>query len=103
ENLLKAEVVRRIAGAVAGGRLGEELTERPHQLVPLAERAGWLPALSAAERAMLALASDACISWGRYPGGVAHNRGDIGPPDGFDVRDFRETYEDLFGRIDRTV
>jgi hypothetical protein len=96
ENILKADAVRLDGKAVSGGALSEAI--RTHDLNRLAKLVGASP-LTKAETKMLAIATEACISWGRYPGGVAHNKGYIAPPDDLDFDRFRRTFEALFDRI----
>jgi hypothetical protein len=102
ETLLKGEIVRTTPNAVAGGKLGEILKDRhAHNLATLADRANFT--VSADELALLSDATNACISWGRYPGGVSHNKGDIAPPDGFNPAAFKRIFEPLFDRLEAQV
>src|SRR5882724_2001494 len=66
ENLLKAEYMRLNSPSVAEGKLPKELMA--HDLLALAQLVAFRPKPD--EREMLRIASEATISWGRYPGGV---------------------------------
>jgi hypothetical protein len=104
ENLLKGEMVRQKPELVGGGMLAKEM--KTHDLVKLASLAGLnTPTpLSPQESNLLEIASEACISWGRYPGGASSTKkGYIAPPDDLDLTSFRRVFESLFDRLEESV
>jgi hypothetical protein len=80
ENLLKAEYMRL-----------NELS----QLVAFAPKPD--------EREMLRIASEATISWGRYPSGTRHDKGGTSPPECFDLEDFRRAFEIVYWRLTEVI
>jgi hypothetical protein len=99
ENLFKAEYMRRVEPSLAQGALPPELRE--HDLLALSARVGFEPKPD--EREMLKLASEATVSWGRYPGGLRHDRGAMSPPDCFDLEDFRRAFEVVYWRLTAVI
>lgn len=104
ENLLKGEIVRMNPNAVSGGKLQQ--TIKSHYLIDLARSAGLVvgDGLTVDEVEILAIATEACFSWGRYPGGSAHDKpGSIAPPYTLDNQRFKQLFEALFDRLEASV
>jgi hypothetical protein len=95
ENLIKAEYFRLHPGSILGGKLPSGVTN--HKLSKLAKHIGL--ELSPQETQLLEIATEALTSWGRYPGGVRHNEGDVGPPANFNPASFRHSFESFFERL----
>jgi hypothetical protein len=99
ENLFKAEYMRRNGPSLDDGRLPKELKE--HNLLALAKLVVFEP--EADEREALRIASDATVSWGRYPGGLQHDRGGMHAPECFDLEDFHRAFEALYWRLTEVI
>jgi hypothetical protein len=99
ENLLKGDLVRQKPNVVADGKLDRD--EFNHDLVGLATSVGL--SLSKDESYCLRVAHEACVSWGRYPGGLSHGHGAIAPPEGLDLEGFKRSVDGLFDRLERSV
>jgi len=99
ENLLKAEYMRLNQPTVAQGTLPKELKE--HDLMVLSKLVGFEPQPD--EQEMLVIASEATVSWGRYPGGLRHDRGGMSPPECFDLEEFRRAFEAVYWRLTEVI
>ncbi len=99
ENLLKAEYMRLNEPSVTQGTLPIEL--RKHDLLELSKLVRFEPKPD--EREMLGIASEATVSWGRYPGGLRHDRGGMSPPECFDLEEFRLAFEAVYWRLTEVI
>lgn len=99
ENLLKAEYVRLREPSVLAGKLPSDLMD--HDLLTLSRLVAFQP--KPEEHEMLRIASEATISWGRYPSGARHDRGATSPPECFDLEDFRRAFEAVYWRLTEVI
>jgi hypothetical protein len=99
ENLLKAEYMRLHGPSLADGKLPREIMA--HDLLALSRLVSFEP--RAEEEAMLRIASEATVSWGRYPSGLRHDQGGMSPPDCFDLNEFRRAFEAVYWRLTEVI
>lgn len=104
ENLLKGALADALFYAdtdrlATGGKLRQACLT--HDLITLAEGVGLT--LSTDERNHLVLCSDAIGARGRFPSGVAFDKGGVAPPMGVDVAVFHEWFEAVFSRVEPHV
>jgi hypothetical protein len=96
---LEGELVRVKPHVVASGKLDRD--EFNHDLIGLSKSVGL--SLSKDESSHLKVAHQACVSWGRYPGGRSHDHGAIAPPEDLDLQCFKHCVDGLFDRLEKSV
>jgi hypothetical protein len=99
ENLIKAEYFRMHPDAIEDGKLPKPIGN--HNLNELAKVAQL--EVTSEDSWLLTVTTEAITSWGRYPTGKEHNRGDIGPPINFEPRTFDDALDSFFERHQKNV
>lgn len=99
ENLFKAEYMRQHEPSLDEGCLPKELSK--HDLVAISLLVNF--DTQSNEQKMLAIASEATVSWGRYPSGLRHDKGAMSPPDCLDLEEFKQAFESVYDRLTAVI